>query len=225
LIQSTILLTSALLFISVIFVTIFILDRRDEKHADPHRAERQRSKQSRALSLVWRPIRWAFGTAVALVSLAASIYGILGGPFWPTEPRFSPGPPSLRLSFEVPFTVTNESKIFSIYHLNISCVLLKIIMVGPSNVPVTFQNSVMTSHIKNQVLWAGDSSPYKCTFRHLMSLGGQDVADFNVKEAYINFISEYESPWSGLLTKSKSTPFTLVTSSVPMYWTVGFPLR
>jgi len=58
-----------------------------------------------------------------------------------------------------------------------------------------------------------------------MSVGGQDVADFNVKEAYIVFISEYESSWSGLLTKSKSTPFTLVTSSVPMYWTVGFPLR
>jgi hypothetical protein len=148
LIQSTILFTSALLFISVIFVTIFILDRRDEKHSDAHRAERQTSKRSRALSLVWRAIRWVFGTAVALVSLAASIYGILGGPFWPTEPHFFPSPPSLRSSFDVPFTVTNDGKIFSVYHLNISCVLMKITMVGPGNMPVSFQKSIMTNLLR-----------------------------------------------------------------------------
>jgi hypothetical protein len=187
-------------------------------------AERQISKRSRALFLLWRLLRWAMGGGLALVGLSGSIYALLGGSFWPTEPRFSPGPPSLGSSFDVPFTVTNDSKFFRVYHLNISCALLKLTLEGPSNIPVTIQRSLI-NHATNQVLWTSDSRPYKCGFRGLISIIGQDVADLKVKYAYISFISEYDSPWTGERTKSMSGPFTLVTSTSPMYWTAGLPLR
>ena len=61
--------------------------------------------------------------ALAILALATAFYTFIG-PFWPTEPEFSPSYPSNGSPFDVPFDVTNRSGVFAIHDLSISCGLI-----------------------------------------------------------------------------------------------------
>ena len=89
------------------------------------------AKPRQRLTDPWHRRLWLAGkvTAVFLVGLAgfvASLYQIFGGPPWPTEPVYSPGPPSSDSPFGIPFDVANKSGVLWIKNIAIKCLIVDV---------------------------------------------------------------------------------------------------
>jgi hypothetical protein len=158
----------------------------------------------------------AFGV---VLGLAASI-DELWGPFWPTEPIFSPGYPSNSFPFDVPFTVSNKSLIFPINDMMITCVADNVKITSFGKTIIEFNNTDTNVLVGNHIK-ANDSSSYTCPLFKLLTIKPDPI----LKYAKIEFLSEYDSPWPGRKrTQSKSGPWTLDMSTAPPQWTHGTPL-
>jgi hypothetical protein len=147
----------------------------------------------------------------------ASIDGIFGPP-WPTPPSFSPGLPSGASPLDIPFGVTNESRLFSIRHLTIVCAIndIKTSTDDPID-SLEFE----VSETANK-LGPGDSHPYKCAFNQLVKL----PISSRMVGGNIHFETEYDSnvPGRGRIS-SRSKDFYLETLTSPPQWIEGEPMQ
>jgi len=69
----------------------------------------------------FRYIAGIFGLPITVIGLIASIYQILGGPPWPTDPDVRPHDVSDNSSFVLPFTIRNRSTLFDMNHVAMTC--------------------------------------------------------------------------------------------------------
>jgi hypothetical protein len=157
-----------------------------------------------------------------VLGLVASIAG-LWGPFWPTEPIFSPGCPSNSSPFDVPFTVSNKSIIFPINDMTITCIIDNVkFTVFSKNGSISEYNNINTEVLIGNYIKANDFSSYTCPLFKIITIKPDPI----LKYAQIDFLSEYDSPWPWRKrTQSKSGPWTLDTSTSPPQWTHGTPLQ
>jgi hypothetical protein len=72
-------------------------------------------------SSLWKAIKWALGTLVALVSLVAALDQIWG-PMWPTSPDVEPGSYDEAQPLVLSFTARNRSVLFPINAFHVACI-------------------------------------------------------------------------------------------------------
>lgn len=165
----------------------------------------------------WRYLVTAGEAGLLLLGLGQA-FVTFRGPFWPTEPTFLPGAPSLGSPMNVPFFVTNKSAVFSLDDLLITC--------GPLVVVMTGKNVFNIGRIGAQghnVLRPLETRPFTCRFNRVVSFPGAKV-----EEAHIQFTSAYKSPWPWEPNRrvvSTSSIFTLETATDPPQWMEGVPLK
>jgi hypothetical protein len=161
-----------------------------------------------------RTMKWIVGTlVVANAGFVASIYQLWGGPPWPVEPSFAPGFPSSGSAFDVPFTITNKSALFSLNHLEILCGFEKVLTDKNSGLE---RLSISASDGK-ATLEPLQSATYICPLTRMFNFPGAKI-----ETATITFISKYDSrfPWAGKV-QSQSDSFSLNTNTTPPQWMVG----
>ncbi|WP_156446955.1 hypothetical protein [Bradyrhizobium yuanmingense] len=207
------------------------MKKRSEAYLAKKAAKRAASQAVRAQSPIlsdslrkdrpsWtRATKYFVGTLiVGTVGFVASVYQIAGGPPWPVAPVFVPGFPSSGHAFDVPFTVTNKSALFSLRHLEILCGFEKVKTDAKSGV----QQLSITASDGKATLGPLESTSYTCPVKRMFSFAGAT----KFEEATISFLTKYDShlPW-GDRTQSQSDFFTLNTNTVPPQWTIGKPIR
>lgn len=165
-----------------------------------------------------RVIQWIVGTLiVANAGFVASVYQLWGGPPWPVELSFAPGFPSSGNAFDVPFTITNKSALFSLNHLEILCGFEKVRTDKNSGLE---QLSISASDGKAS-LGPLQSATYICPLTRTFNFPGAKI-----ETATITFITKYDShlPW-GSRTQSQSDFFSLNTNTAPPQWMVGKAIK
>jgi|ERR1700722_1826345 len=169
-----------------------------------------------------------FAFAVWFSSQTANLIQIMGAP-WPTEPVFSPGPPSFGDAFGIPFTVENKSAFFWLRNIKIKCVIHSAAFIGPFGGASIDDVDVEAAGLPGSLAPVGSSATssgvYFCPLRGIVSIGGQDIVE-QAKSAQLSFESEYDkrTPWSARVT-SEDGPFTLITTTQPPHWAKGIILK
>jgi hypothetical protein len=157
--------------------------------------------------------------ALSVLAVATAFYTFFG-PFWPTEPEFSPSYyPSSGSPFDVPFDVTNRSGIFALHDLSIFCGLIDVKMSYNSH----FHDFSMGSTGKNY-LPELSSQPYVCPFTQLLSVLSMMREGETIKSAQIQFIASYDDQfyWPMITPrKTMSKVFELDTDISPPRWIAG----
>jgi hypothetical protein len=158
-----------------------------------------------------------------LVKIIWGIGGLLLGsflPFWPTEPEIEAGlPTSLSSAFDVPFTITNKSKLFWISDLKILCGLVEIktdVNSGIYNLPVGVN---ATNYIGSD-----ESSIYVCPLSKAFTF----PSGSKITGARIKFIFSYSQSilWSNTpMARRVSKEFSLNTALSPPRWNSERVLR
>jgi len=183
----------------------------------------QRTKQLELLSPQETPMRrlcrrtlrtleWIFGPPLAGVGIVYAVYG----PIWPTVPVFLPGLPSYGSPFEVPFSITNKSVLFTIHNLTVDCDLIYV----ETSAHSSYSNFSVSMNIKHRLL-PTRTDTYTCPFNTFFDTRGQTI-----ETAVISFTTVYDSPWPwGGRTGLTSGNFTLKSSTTPPQWTVGNPIQ
>ena len=178
--------------------------------------------QARMHRRLWLATKAIFGFVVVSFGIVASIYGMWGPP-WPTEPVFSPGPPSFGAAFDVPFRVENKSAFFWLSGLKLMCKVEGDIPDQPSVTGIVFGPNFVTASGKN-VIGPSTSVPYICPLRSAFRLGNRDAAEI-IRHSRVTFLSEYESRFLAGRVKTEDGPFTLVETTIPPHWERGAPLK
>ncbi|WP_205680485.1 hypothetical protein [Bradyrhizobium sp. LVM 105] len=188
-------------------------------------------------SKLWRWLRLAkvIGLILAPIATLATVLGhIIGiGPLWPTSPSFTPGPPSYGAAMDIPFTIENNSALFGISNLTITCVISASFVGSPEGSPPQINIGVrasgmpaaLSSTVGAAMSGRMKSGSYICPLRdNRIGFGGANAAD-RIKSAQVSFRAEYDAriPW-GSRVASDEGPFTLVTT-VPQYWVKGALLK
>jgi hypothetical protein len=181
--------------------------------------------ESHAQGSLWSAHKrlWELLIACGVVlGLAASIAG-LWGPFWPTEPNFSPGYPSNSSPFDIPFTVSNKSNTFSINNMTVTCIVDDVqFTVFSKEGAISEFKDIQIKVLGNNYVEENDWSSYTCRLFHVLDIKPDPI----LKYAKIEFLSEYDSPWPWRKrTQSRSGPWSLNTSTSPPQWTHGTPLQ
>ena len=151
-----------------------------------------------------------------LAGLTIARIGFLAGtfqPFWPTEPEFDAGAPSLASPFDVPFTVTNNSKVFKITDLKIICELIEVTTRNNNGVANITLNVAASNFIE-----PGEAPIYICPLNRFVALPQGDP----IVRAVMRFNYSYSQSawWSETQMASKQTRvFSLLTNVVPPRWT------
>ena len=156
---------------------------------------------------------------VAVVGLAASVYAIWGPP-WPTNPSFSPGPPSFGAAFDVPFQIENKSLLFGFSNLKISC---KIAAIAKSQFFAFNGDAIFLARGPND-LSPLSSGPYVCPIRGSFKNGEKDGFDL-VQSAQVIFLSEYDRRIFWGTSRAEDGPYTWMTTTLPPHWEKGKPLK
>ncbi len=159
-----------------------------------------------------RAIKFIVGTAiVGTIGFVASVYQIAGGPPWPVAPTFVPGFPSSGNAFDVPFSVTNKSALFSLDHLKITCRLENV----STDTNVKIAQLPITASDGEASLRPLQSASYGCPFPNMFKF----PEGSKLTAATIIFITNYDTLW--VHTQSESDPFSLNTKTNPPQWTTG----
>ncbi|MDX3965174.1 MAG: hypothetical protein QHD01_01085 [Bradyrhizobium sp.] len=153
--------------------------------------------------------RVLIGTTVGAIGFVA---GVLQ-PFWPTEPDFDTGAPSLASPFDVPFTVTNRSKLFKITNLKIVCELIEVKTRNNNGVANMSLNVAVSNFIEPQ-----EAPIYTCPLHRIIALPQGDP----IVSAVMRFKYSYSQSgfWNDTEMPVKHSPvFSLLTDVVPARWT------
>ncbi len=153
-----------------------------------------------------------------LLAIAVAFYTFIG-PFWPTDPDFSPEYPSSGSPFDVPFDVTNRSGIFELHDLSILCGLIDIRTTYNSH----FHDFSVGSSGKNY-LPELSSQPYVCPFTQILSILSMLRKGETIKSARIQFLATYDNQiyWPLITPRTTmSKVFELDTDTSPPRWIAG----
>jgi hypothetical protein len=165
---------------------------------------------------------WKIWTAVgAAVAVPIGVVTLVG-PFWPTQPVFSPQPPAASPSaFDIRFNVENRSALFPIDELRIRCILREVTVVAEhSNLAIgTF---VPPASGPNSI-GSATTGVYKCPLKDLVRVGDKDWGEV-LKEAELSFEATYRQWPFGHRTRN-SEKFTLDSAASPPRWIKGKTLR
>jgi hypothetical protein len=164
--------------------------------------------------LMWRRrLIWSAALLSTSIVVIASIDSIWGAP-WPTEPVFAPESPAPRSPLEIPFTVTNESLIFPIRELGLTCHLI-------------FSKSLLERSVANAkaVIPAGNlirprqSRQYACVFNDRPGMDPNATVRIGIE---IKF--ESRSPFGGTVVAESSEYTWKSTVKIP-HWVVGIQVQ
>jgi hypothetical protein len=163
---------------------------------------------------MWLVIVGCATLVVGGLAIASNVVQVFGAP-WPTEPTFTPGANLSASPFDVPFSVTNRSALFSINNLSLSC---RLISGRTVRLRIKFDDVEVRVAVGVNVLRPLESRPYVCPFNRTISVPDKFEA------AQIEFKSKYKSPWPFRPEESATSEiFTWYPS--PPHWEVGVPLQ
>src|SRR5262249_55030367 len=77
---------------------------------------------------MWIAAKATIGALVAAIGLVGSLYGLLGGPPWPTRLDIDVGAPDQSQAFDVPFSVVNQSGLFDAVNAQFVCILENVVL-------------------------------------------------------------------------------------------------
>lgn len=145
---------------------------------------------------------------MTLLSLAANVASVAGGPFWPTIPVVDLGPPDASTTaFNVPFFVYNKSIIFSIDNALPKCGINLI-----TDDHVIFRN-ILTIGQGRVTIAPAEKDTFKCYFPFKFDSG--------VKQAELKIWLEYRTlPWKTESLHLLGT-YRWDSESSPPRWTPG----
>jgi hypothetical protein len=151
-----------------------------------------------------------------LVKIVYAFLGFLSAyftPFWPTEPAFEAGSPSLASPFDVPFTIANKSKLFKITNLTITCEIVEALNAqngGLSGISLAVEAT-------NYIL-PNEAPIYVCPLNRAFRLAPGSP----ITRVAIRFRYKYSQSflWSETnMSEKESKLFWLITNVSPQRWT------
>lgn len=151
--------------------------------------------------------------AVGLTSAALGFAISALSPFWPTEPEIEAGAASLASPFDIPFSIKNNSKVFKITNLRISCELIEVV----TSTNVGLSNVALVVDAANYIL-PTEASIYVCPLNRMVRL----PFGTPITKATIRFRYSYSQSvlWNETSMMSKeSKEFRLLTGVLPQRWT------
>jgi hypothetical protein len=221
------------LLFSVVIFGLAIYYAQPKRSEDKRRQAAPRSKRQNLMRrrLIRRRAVWIGSTIAGVLALLASIYQLLGGPPWPTDPVFSAEAPSSASPFDNPFDVANSSGLVDIRDLSIHCEITRL-NTKRMRMTVGFGGTLLfLSRGPNPLLPAGTKSAFTCPFREAMDAikFGADALD-DPTSAQIWLIGAYDTPgwWHGFWFnphRETRATFTLDVKTIPPRWMPGLPLR
>jgi hypothetical protein len=166
-----------------------------------------------------RIIRWICGTLVAgTIALAAGVYGLSGGPPWPTSPEIAPGMPAYSPAFSVPFDVRNPSSWFSMHRMILECEIADIKTSSGRTIPVL---NTQVASSRDTAIGPLGSRPFQCLFPILTP--GETVVG-----AKLSIMVQWHVSLFGLWVPSWEPtigPFNWRNDLKPPRWVKGEPLH
>lgn len=115
----------------------------------------------------------AIGSSGLLVLSVASNIVTVWGPFWPTEPVFSPMYVSANSPFDIPIKVENRSKLFPIIGISMTCKAANILTLRKNRINSTFSYDVVREH----EIPCDTVKTFICPFSNLVSLGDDKITN------------------------------------------------
>jgi len=160
------------------------------------------------------------GRVAVGLTCAALGFGISAlSPFWPTEPDIEAGAASLASPFDIPFSIKNNSKVFKITNLRISCELIEVTTstnAGLSNVALVIDTT-------NYIL-PTEAPIYVCPLNRMVRLpSGAPITKATMRFRYSYSQSVLWSETS--MTSKESKEFRLLTGVLPQRWTADRALN
>jgi hypothetical protein len=157
----------------------------------------------------------SFSGRVSVSVASALVGGVIAAwsPFWPTAPEIEAGVPSLGSAFDIPFTIFNRSKFFSLTNFKISCEIVE--AVTPTNAGVS--NVALVVDASNYIGRA-EVAIYTCPLNRFVRM----PAGSPIERASIRFRYSYSQSilWSETAMFPQETKeFRLLTKVSPLRWT------
>jgi hypothetical protein len=186
--------------------------RRAGQIAAPPPPPRQLSRLQRfQQSILYRVAARTISALALLVGIVAGI-DTLWGPFWPTTPDVTVGPPDQSAPFAVPFTLENRSIAFPIEG-QFFCVLHRI--VDTSKQPATLAEVPIIA-MGPAALFTQDKEPFKCWFPFREHGQIMPIAEAHIEIMMIGRVW----PWQSVRARSLGQ-FTWDAKANPPRWLPG----
>jgi hypothetical protein len=159
--------------------------------------------------------RVAVGLTCAALGFAISALS----PFWPTEPDIEAGAASLASPFDIPFSIKNNSKVFKITNLRISCELVEV----TTSTNAGLSNVALVIDATNYIL-PTEAPIYVCPLNRMVRLpSGAPITKATMRFRYSYSQSVLWSETS--MTSKESKEFRLLTGVLPQRWTADRALN